>query len=62
MEMQLQMAYPDLKRLLVRRHVEIGKAGNREYSLLQLRQGLSSPMQVSESELFNLIRNTFALL
>ena len=42
-------------------YIEIGKAG-REYSLLQLRQGLSRPMQVSESELFKLIRNTFALL
>ena len=34
-------------------YIEIGKAG-REYSLLQLRQGLSNPIQISESELFKL--------
>jgi len=34
-------------------YIEIGKAG-REYSLLQLRQGLSGPIQISESELFKL--------
>ena len=34
-------------------YIEIGKAG-RDYSLLQLRQGLSSPIQISESELFKL--------
>lgn len=34
-------------------YIEIGKAG-REYTLLQLRQGLSSPIQISESELFKL--------
>jgi hemolysin activation/secretion protein len=34
-------------------YIEIEKAG-REYSLLQLRQGLSSPIQISESELFKL--------
>jgi len=34
-------------------YIKIGKAG-RSYSLLQLRQGLSRPMQISESELFKL--------
>jgi len=43
---------PDLK-ILGQAHVEIGKEGI-EYSLLQLRQGLSSPIKISESELFKL--------
>jgi len=34
-------------------YIQVGKA-DREYSLLQLRQGLSSPIQISESELFKL--------